>query len=535
MQVDLDRKSQNHSEGFRLIDLSILQGIFDMSSVCGRCKAGKLSIKENFDQKMGLASLLTIECNTCSNVTQTYTSETCDNSRAFIVNHSAVLAMVEIGGGRTALQTLCACLNMPTPMTDQAYNTTLKSVKNALEEKARDCTRKAASEEREGAAIAECKAMFDGTWRKRGFSSLQGAVTCISAKTGKCLDFETLNKVCYGCARWKKKPDSHEKDKWLAGHTCQINYTGSAPAMEPEGVKRIYQRSESQNHLQYTGFIGDGDSKSYPSIAKLNPYNGKDIKKFECVGHIQKRLGGALRKLKNKYGSSKLSDGKTIGGYGRLTADRIDKLQTYYGLSIRRHKEDLEGMKREALAGLYHTASTDEKPQHQFCPKGQDTWCKFHQAAQKGETYHHAKPLPEAVFEVVKPVYERLTQDKLLEGCLGGFTQNSCESLNHLIWARCPKSLASGRNHLDAASAGAVIVFNEGKQALCEVFQKLGISPGRNTQELFRKTDRKRIKDSNRNASEIQKKIRKGRRSSRKALEESSIQQEGTTYSPGGF
>ena len=108
--------------------------------------------------------------------------------------------------------------------------------------------------------------------------------------------------------------------------------------------------------------------------------------------------------------------------------DIIDKLQNYYGLSIRRHKEDLEGMKREALAGLYHTASTDEKPQHQFCPKGQDTWCKFHQAAQKGETYHYAKPLPEAVLKVVKPIYERFTHDKLLEGCLGGgagFIQNS--------------------------------------------------------------------------------------------------------------
>ena len=49
----------------------------------------------------------------------------------------------------------------------------------------------------------------------------------------------------------------------------------------------------------------------------------------------KRNQGGALLKLKSKCGSNKLPDGKTIWGYGKLTADRIDKLQTYYGLSIR--------------------------------------------------------------------------------------------------------------------------------------------------------------------------------------------------------
>ncbi len=73
----------------------------------------------------------------------------------------------------------------------------------------------------------------------------------------------------------------------------------------------------------------------------------KNDKKYECVGHVQKRLGTALRKMKSKHGGKKLSNGKSIGSIVRLTADRIDKLQTYYGLAIRRHKNDLEGMKRE--------------------------------------------------------------------------------------------------------------------------------------------------------------------------------------------
>ena len=42
------------------------------------------------------------------------------------------------------------------------------------------------------------------------------------------------------------------------------------------------------------------------------------IVKGECVGHVQKRVGGRLRKLKNEHGSELLSDGKKLGGVGRL-------------------------------------------------------------------------------------------------------------------------------------------------------------------------------------------------------------------------
>ena len=37
---------------------------------------------------------------------------------------------------------------------------------------------------------------------------------------------------------------------------------------------------------------------------------------------------------------------------GRLTNVRIDKLQTYYGLAIRRNTGNLEGMRSEIMAGL---------------------------------------------------------------------------------------------------------------------------------------------------------------------------------------
>ncbi len=73
--------------------------------------------------------------------------------------------MLEIRGGKTALETFCACLNIRTPMIDETYNNTLKTVKDELECQAKESTKAAASEEKEDDSerVTECKAMFDGT------------------------------------------------------------------------------------------------------------------------------------------------------------------------------------------------------------------------------------------------------------------------------------------------------------------------------------------------------------------------------------
>ncbi len=103
---------------------------------------------------------------------------------------------------------------------------------------------------------------------------------------------------------------------------------------------------ETERQLQYTSYIGDGDKESFSAIQRADPYNGKKIKKCECVATFKSALAQLCARSKVSSGQKKLSDGKSIDGYGRLTADRIDKLQTYYGLAICRYKEDLDGMKK---------------------------------------------------------------------------------------------------------------------------------------------------------------------------------------------
>ncbi|GFW87037.1 uncharacterized protein TNCV_1922631 [Trichonephila clavipes] len=66
-------------------------------------------------------------------------------------------------------------------------------------------------------------------------------------------------------------------------------------------------------------------------------YAPNTVNKLECIGHVQKRVGSHLRKLKN------ISE-KGLGGKGNLRDNFIDKLQNYYGIDIRSNTKNLANM-----------------------------------------------------------------------------------------------------------------------------------------------------------------------------------------------
>ena len=72
--------------------------------------------------------------------------------------------------------------------------------------------------------------------------------------------------------------------------------------MEAEGGRCLYGRSLGEHKLRYIPLVGDGDSKSYAEVKKLAP-NGEAvfIPKEDCIGHVTKRMGTALRKLQTTY------------------------------------------------------------------------------------------------------------------------------------------------------------------------------------------------------------------------------------------
>ena len=56
--------------------------------------------------------------------------------------------------------------------------------------------------------IADITLPRDGSWQKRGFSSLNGLVTLIASDSGKCVDYRVLTKSCSSCSSLELRKDT---------------------------------------------------------------------------------------------------------------------------------------------------------------------------------------------------------------------------------------------------------------------------------------------------------------------------------------
>lgn len=200
-----------------------------------------------------------------------------------------------------------------------------------------------------------------------------------------------MSKHCSVCALRKKSADDVEEERWLEEHKmfCGRNHTGTSGGMEAAGMKLIFHRSQALYGVRYGKYLGDGDSSSFKSVLESEP-SGPDCKteKLECVGRIQKRMGGLLLKIKREFKVKKLEDGKPFGGQHRLTDKEIHSLQIYYGKAIRDNVGDYRAMQRAVWAIYFHKISTDERPSHELCSI---TWCKYKKAQEDGKSFTQAQ------------------------------------------------------------------------------------------------------------------------------------------------
>ena len=95
----------------------------------------------------------------------------------------------------------------------------------------------------------------------------------VNGKESKVIDTHVLSNHCDACAKKRKKVNDVEFQRWFEQHEhrCEKNHDGSAAAMEPDGTEIIFSRSQRLYGLRYTGFLGDGDSKSYARVQKAEP------------------------------------------------------------------------------------------------------------------------------------------------------------------------------------------------------------------------------------------------------------------------
>lgn len=201
-------------------------------------------------------------------------------------------------------------------------------------------------------------------------------------------------------------------------------------------------------------------------------------------------MSTALRNLVSKHKSPGL---ESLSGKGRLTADLINKLSSYYGWALKTH-DNVDAMQRAVMATYHHITSNDKVANHTFCPGGADSWCRQNAAKAKGEPApKHPRSLPPHVCEALLPIYQRLSDKRLLQRCQRGKTQNNNECLHSMIWALAPKERHASLFAIEAAVAEAVLKFNTGNaRSSTGILKKLGLNPGNHSSKRMAEKDQRR-------------------------------------------
>ncbi|GFV49484.1 uncharacterized protein TNCV_4544671 [Trichonephila clavipes] len=412
--------------------MEVLLNLF-LQLCCPRCFEEGILLSE--DSTYDLCSNFVIRCKHCDFYSGVFSSKKTLNGPE--VNTRFLYGMRQIGKGFSAGFKLFDTLNLPR-LSKTAYTNHENKLMSVISEVSELSMQKAASEllvlHPTKNKILECGIYVDGTWQRRGYSSMNGCVAALSVDTGKVVDIEIMSSYFPTCRNISKMPRSIASETFAADHVCHRNFQGNY-------------------------------------ISVKDTYGKESVTQYECLGHVQKRVGARLRKLKSKN--------KNLSGKGKLTDSFIDRLQNYYGSAVRSNVGNLSGLQQNVIAALFHCSSSVEKPMHGQCPIRKDSWCYYQRTLSccknPKEKY---KGFSNEVLNMIKPTYLELRTKELLTKCLHGKTQNSNECLNGVIWQRVPKEVFVCLKTLKSGALDAVIQFNNGYKGCVEIFKKLNITPG---------------------------------------------------------
>ena len=121
---------------------------------------------------------------------------------------------------------------MPPPMNKPAFNDSLKIIHHAYQSQSQVSMQSAATEIRKvhleeesiENSVVDIAISADGSWQRRGYSSLHGLVTVISVDSGQCIDVDVIIKTCKSCEAMEKKKDAEGHPIFLKEHDCPINH-----------------------------------------------------------------------------------------------------------------------------------------------------------------------------------------------------------------------------------------------------------------------------------------------------------------------
>ncbi|GFW93595.1 uncharacterized protein TNCV_47981 [Trichonephila clavipes] len=222
-----------------IINMTLLSEAIKISVVCKECNNNSISIKCS-RKVQGLATEISVSCETCGFSqpflnTDTYmVSCSGKECKYYEVNTRLSYAIRCIGKGKSSAKILWGVMTLPIP--SQRFNENESELDAVIETVTTVSMQTAAKEAKYANGHSDIPVALDGTWQKRGHTSLNGAVIATSVDTGKVLDASILPRFC-------KCPN---KTHYV---NCKANHFGNSGSMEVSGTIEIFQRSESLHGL----------------------------------------------------------------------------------------------------------------------------------------------------------------------------------------------------------------------------------------------------------------------------------------------
>lgn len=191
---------ENPAFGYRILNFVAVFAAISESVVCKTCHS-KITFTEA--SKRGLGFKIVINCENC----EKQEINCCPLiGHAYKINRRIVLAMRLLGIGLHGIMKFCAVMDLPRPVFHSFYDSIVKSISIATAAIREKSMKEAAIEEKklteENGEINGITVSGDGSWRKRGYSSLFGLVTLIGWYTGKVVDVLVKSKYCKMCEYW---------------------------------------------------------------------------------------------------------------------------------------------------------------------------------------------------------------------------------------------------------------------------------------------------------------------------------------------
>ncbi|GFT18018.1 uncharacterized protein TNCV_4837651 [Trichonephila clavipes] len=159
---------------------------FEDEDWCGNCadyltvgciKREKIELREDLKSRRGLAVSLEIICHNCGESTSTMSSKI--SNKCYDVNLRLTYGMRAIGKGGAAARIFCGLMNLPPPPAKfERHNSLFLNVLKTISEDSMNAAvheAVIANDNNSNIAVA-----VDGTWHKRGYSSLNGVVCATS-------------------------------------------------------------------------------------------------------------------------------------------------------------------------------------------------------------------------------------------------------------------------------------------------------------------------------------------------------------------